>query len=589
MYNQFYALNQRPFSTTPNPNCFYSAPAIQEAHDSIMRTVEEGQGMAVVTSAAGLGKTILLKKLAADLSEHYKTLFLSTAGYPTRRDFLQAILFEFKQPYSQMGEQELRLQLVSAAQTVLSEKQGTVILVDEAHCLNDRLLDELRSLTNFAEGANPLFRIVLAGQLKLEERLTSPRMEAFNQRLCCQVMLEPFSCQESYDYIAHRMEWSGGEIELCFTDEALDLIVRASDGSPRCLNHLCDHSLLLSFVDENKPVTVEAVRHALEDLQRLPLHWNIPQQFDTTSTSIETSLPISEEAEFSEMASFETEPENLEQHAEEHHTEEFEENTVINDSTDEEWASHETSIETNTEANAEQEDAEEAVVEEPATENQNSSEMFSYEVGAGTTVEEPIVNEIPKQIETPESKIENTTQVEDIVVNDHYAQLDHQLQAGKTESSPEPFDSPEKASVEQTQVIAEFNFDAVTRVVSERGKEAELLTMGEITSAIESEVEDEIDDDDEETTLKLPSEITEGESLEDQLEKSIDELQDETRSLYEEEEVAQYDVVQPPLSPVSELAEEAHTLDAVPTEVGTETDEERPYETLFSELSQQED
>src|SRR5690606_4512624 len=49
-----------------------------------------------------------------------------------------------------------------------------------------------------------------------------------------------------------------------------------SDGSPRCLNQLCDHSLLLACAAEQKPVDAEIVHESLQELKQLPLHWNEP-------------------------------------------------------------------------------------------------------------------------------------------------------------------------------------------------------------------------------------------------------------------------------------------------------------------------
>jgi hypothetical protein len=56
----------------------------------------------------------------------------------------------------------------------------------------------------------------------------------------------------------------------------LAVICEASDGSPRCLNQLCDHSLLLGYLSSQKPVSQWTVREALDDLKQLPLTWNEP-------------------------------------------------------------------------------------------------------------------------------------------------------------------------------------------------------------------------------------------------------------------------------------------------------------------------
>lgn len=274
MYETFFGLNRRPFSATPNPSCFAAIASAQAAFDELVVCAESGQGIAIVTAPAGTGKTLICERLVAELADSYQTVFLATANYPTRRSLLQAIVYELGQPYHKMAEQELRLTFLEAVKRVCSDKQAVVLVIDEAHLLGEQLLEEIRTLTNLSSGAEPLVRVVLSGQLPLEERLASNALEALNQRIRCHVSLEPLTRSESADYIAHRLEWAGGTMADVFTTEAILLAVQASDGVPRCLNQLCDHSLLLAYVAEQKPVDEDIVREALDDLKQLPLHWN---------------------------------------------------------------------------------------------------------------------------------------------------------------------------------------------------------------------------------------------------------------------------------------------------------------------------
>jgi type II secretory pathway predicted ATPase ExeA len=277
MYESFYALNHRPFSATPDADCcFLDAGNFRQALHELANCMVGGQGIGVLTAPAGLGKTLLCQKLVAELEGDFQPVLLSNGNYPTRRSLLQAILYELGHPYNQMGEQELRLALTSAVKEICQSREAVVIVVDEAHLLNDRLLEEIRTLTNLVERGTSLVRFVLAGQLTLDEKLAEPAFDAFNQRICSQAALEALTRQESADYIAYRLQWAGGDANTIFTPEAIEYICQAGDGSPRCLNQLCDHSLLLAYVVEAKTVDVEIVREALEDLKQLPLHWNEP-------------------------------------------------------------------------------------------------------------------------------------------------------------------------------------------------------------------------------------------------------------------------------------------------------------------------
>lgn len=276
MYEEFFGLQRRPFSATPDANCFVPLEAHQGVLDALAVSCERGQGISVLTGEAGLGKSLVGLRLAFELQPTFATAFLGHSAYATRRALLQAILYELNRPFDRKAEQELRLELASALKSLRTEKQGFVLIVDEAHRLSLPLLDELRLLTLLAEAGEPLARVVLIGDHELEERLAHPELAAFNQRVCCQVDLAPLTQVESLEYLSAHLEFAGGEAEEIFTEEAMEFLAKAADGVPRCLNHLADHALLLAYVTERRPVSAEIVREALDDLKQLPLHWNDP-------------------------------------------------------------------------------------------------------------------------------------------------------------------------------------------------------------------------------------------------------------------------------------------------------------------------
>lgn len=276
MYEEFFGLQRRPFSPTPDANCFVPLEAHQGALDALAVSCERGQGIGVLTGEPGLGKTLVGLRLAFELQPTFTTAFLRHSAYATRRALLQAILFELNLPYERKADQELRLELTAALQSMRTEKHGFVLIVDEAHRLSMPLLDELRLLTLLSEGGEPLARLVLIGDRDLEERLADSDLSALNRRICCQVDLGPLTQAESLDYLRTTLNFSGGRAEEIFTDEALMYLTKAADGIPRCLNSLADHALLLAFVAETRPVSADIVREALADLKQLPLQWNDP-------------------------------------------------------------------------------------------------------------------------------------------------------------------------------------------------------------------------------------------------------------------------------------------------------------------------
>src|SRR5580704_8924333 len=267
MSESFFGLRKRPFAALPNVDCFVPLNGICQAYDGLLQTTLEGRGIGMLTAPAGLGKTLVCQRLARELSNRFSVVFLPSGNFLTRRSLLQAILFELGHSFVRMGDQELRLALSAMLQAIRPTRQGLVLIVDEAHLMATRMLEELRALLNLGEGDEPLVRLIVSGQLGLEETLSRPQCDAFNQRIACQVMLPSLTRDESTSYITRRLAWAGANVSEVFARDALAAICEASDGVPRCLHQLADHCLTLATNPlEMARAQAAAVSNASSDL-----------------------------------------------------------------------------------------------------------------------------------------------------------------------------------------------------------------------------------------------------------------------------------------------------------------------------------
>ena len=276
MFEPFFGLRKRPFAALPDADCFVPLEGICQAFDGLFQAAAEGRGIGVLTAPAGLGKSLVCQRLARELSANFRVVLLPSGNFLTRRSLLQAILFELGHSFVRMGDQELRLALSATLRALRPARRGLVLIVDEAHLLAARMLEELRALLSFGEAGEPLVRLIVSGQLSLEETLSRPECDAFNQRIACQVMLPLFTREESSSYLTRRLAWAGVNISEVFTRESLTAVCEAADGVPRCLHQLADHCLSLATTRTEKPIILRTVREALDHLKQLPLAWAEP-------------------------------------------------------------------------------------------------------------------------------------------------------------------------------------------------------------------------------------------------------------------------------------------------------------------------
>jgi len=270
MYDTCFKFNARPFSAVPQIELYFPGTAVESSRTKLLRCLQRGEGIGMVVGPSGTGKTLLCQVLAEQLKESFRVALLLSGRLASRRALLQAILYSLGRPYREMDEGELRLSLVDFLTAGEDCPQAVVLLVDEAHTLPLRLLEEIRMLTNIARDGQPQVRLVLAGGCVLEERFASPKLDSFNQRIVARCYLESLNRNETQEYIHARVESVGGAAAEIFPAQTCQSVYQATDGVPRLINQVCDHALMLAYVRGQDSIEPMCVEEAWADLQQLP-------------------------------------------------------------------------------------------------------------------------------------------------------------------------------------------------------------------------------------------------------------------------------------------------------------------------------
>ncbi|HQU42306.1 MAG TPA: AAA family ATPase [Pirellulales bacterium] len=275
MYESFFQLMQRPFAAAPSVDRYFPVGAVEASRQALVRSIERAEGAALLVGPAGTGKTLLCHLLAENFRGPYAVALLSNGHLDTRRELLQAILFELGLPYRRLEEGELRLSLIDYVSNEQNARHGLLLLVDEAHTLTPRLLEEVRLIANLVRHGQPRVRLVLAGNPSLEEMLADPLLEALSQRVATRRYLEALDYSQTQQFIVAQLAAPRGGAQAIFTPDALEAVYRATDGVPRLINQVCDHALTLAFAGGAQQIDRAGVEEAWADLQQLPTPWNV--------------------------------------------------------------------------------------------------------------------------------------------------------------------------------------------------------------------------------------------------------------------------------------------------------------------------
>lgn len=266
MYTQFFGLKEKPFNVTSDPNFLFLSRVHKEALAHLLYGIRERKGFIEITGEVGAGKTTLCRALLNQLDAKTKTAFIFNSTLPELQ-LLQTILEDFGIPIERKTKISLLRQFNSFLLEEVSRDNDVVLIIDEAQNLKERVLEELRLLSNLETEKEKLFQMILVGQPELNEKLDSPALRQLKQRIGVRYHLTALQNDEVAEYIYHRLKVAGSDGTVRFADDALGAIFRYSGGIPRLINKVCDKALLAAYVLETRTIELPVIEKSIHEIE----------------------------------------------------------------------------------------------------------------------------------------------------------------------------------------------------------------------------------------------------------------------------------------------------------------------------------
>lgn len=265
MYEEFFGLTERPFSIAPDPQYLYMSKSHKEAMAHLSYGLTQGGGFIVLTGEVGTGKTTLCRTLLQDLPESTDVALILNATLD-ESELLQTLCDELKVSY-QEGESQKRLTDLINERLLASfaKNRQTVLIIDEAQLLSRDVLEQIRLLTNLETTKTKLLKIILIGQPELNEVLRRKDLRQLAQRVTARYHLGALKDNDVEAYLNRRLSVAGSK-QPVFTRQAIDQLRKATEGIPRRINVLADHSMLAAYAKSSRWVDAAMVRAAASEV-----------------------------------------------------------------------------------------------------------------------------------------------------------------------------------------------------------------------------------------------------------------------------------------------------------------------------------
>jgi type II secretory pathway predicted ATPase ExeA len=284
MFEQYFGLKRRLFRGGGGLDAGPLPPREALAQD-VLDVLRQREGLAVVIGGCGLGKSFLGRWLTAQLREDHATAWVAHTQVDSPAELLQAVLFDLGLPTAAGSIQELRNTLTEALLNEAQHDRATVVVVDDAHHLSPRLLEELRLLGHLEGENGRVLNWVLLGLPGLADTLRHPTLRSLRHQAAAWATLHPLSPEESRNWLTREIRAAGGQPTQMLTSEAIDLLVEQGQGNPGRLVRLARRAFQLTVAGEMERVDAEAVLTAGEELP----HDDGDSRGLSTETAAETS------------------------------------------------------------------------------------------------------------------------------------------------------------------------------------------------------------------------------------------------------------------------------------------------------------
>jgi type II secretory pathway predicted ATPase ExeA len=208
----------------------------------------------------GVGKSALVGHWMANLEPKAYLPLVITQATLSGNGLLAVLLNKLGQKPSLFRSRNL-----SRLEEVIKElgRLTPVLVLDEAQHYPAGALEEIRLLLGLNLPRQPVFALILLGDLYLQETLRLQHHKALYSRIAARAQLAALEPAQIEPYLAHGLRQAGLE-RPCFERAAVDLLAGASQGLPRLLGLLARSAWIAAAQAQTTTIGPEQVRLALE-------------------------------------------------------------------------------------------------------------------------------------------------------------------------------------------------------------------------------------------------------------------------------------------------------------------------------------
>lgn len=261
----FYGLKAMPFIKETH----YSHPFETEDLANVrqrLQYLKDIRGIGVFTGSPGCGKSSGVYEFARKLNHSLYRVIYITMTTVTSTELLKQIAYGLGlDPMHRKCD--LFRQIQETVESMVKDRKMTpVLIIDEAQCLTDSILNDIKMLLNFDFDTKNYMILIFIGESSFNGKLGKRVHEALRQRVVINYDMMGLQEHEAADYVSYCMKECGCR-EPVFLPEAILSAWSIGNGSIRKMNNVLEKALIEGSNREQREIDTDIILTAQQEVE----------------------------------------------------------------------------------------------------------------------------------------------------------------------------------------------------------------------------------------------------------------------------------------------------------------------------------
>ncbi|MBV8591519.1 MAG: AAA family ATPase [Acetobacteraceae bacterium] len=240
MSSPLHAFARPPFDPVAKPSDVYLSASARDTILCLKGVIDAPEGHAALVGEAGVGKTTLLKKLAADLKDGFCRIIY--VQRPHAGPF--GVRYLMDQLAGRDSGNAGDTDLTAAVKALLAtDGSKAVLIIDDAHELHAKAVEYLAIVAKLHTSRGHAVKIIFSGRPAFWSLFSAESIASLRDGITMRLVMPPLSEPDACAYIAHRIRCAGGSVRRVMSRTALKHIVARGAGVPAEIDALCTTAL----------------------------------------------------------------------------------------------------------------------------------------------------------------------------------------------------------------------------------------------------------------------------------------------------------------------------------------------------------